>query len=119
MDTICNAVRLKPGSLERVRAWAQTLNDTRRSETLATLRDEAMLIESVFLWHTDGADYLIYYLKAENLARAQEIFARSTHAIDAFHGQFKRDTFESTQPLALLLDLDTLSELPGTKTASG
>jgi hypothetical protein len=49
METSCVKIRLKPGSLDRVREWAKTLNETRRDEALATLRDETVVLEAAFL----------------------------------------------------------------------
>ena len=48
-ETRCARIRLKPDSLERVRQWAKTLNETRRDEAITTLRDETVIIESYFL----------------------------------------------------------------------
>ena len=45
-QTQCVKIQLKPNSLGRVREWATTLNDSRRSEALATLRDEAVVFEA-------------------------------------------------------------------------
>jgi uncharacterized protein DUF6176 len=39
-QTQCVKIRFKPDSVERVREWAITLNDSRRAEALATLPDE-------------------------------------------------------------------------------
>lgn len=96
-------VRLKEGSLERVREWAKELN-ARREEVVATLRDEGVRIESVFL---DG-DSLIYYMRAESIEQAREVYAHSTHAIDAYHQRFKDETFEQQTPLELLIDFENL-----------
>ena len=96
-------VRLEPGSLPRVREWAAELN-ARRTEVLATLRDEGVRIESVFL---DG-ESLVYYLKADSLDRAREVQARSQHAIDAYHQQFKDETFAERRQLELLVDFENL-----------
>lgn len=96
-------VRLKEGSLDRVRAWAEELN-ARRDEVLATLRDEGVRIESVFL---DG-DSLIYYLRAESIDEAREVYAHSTHAIDAYHQRFKDETFDVQVALELLVDFENL-----------
>jgi hypothetical protein len=101
METVCVRVRLKPGSLPRVRAWAAELNN-RRDEVLATLRDEDVVVESVFL---DGEE-LVYYLKAENVAHAQAVYARSQHAIDAYHCEFKDETFAERRTLELLIDFE-------------
>ena len=96
-------VRLEPGSLPRVREWAAELN-ARRSEVLATLQDEGVRIESVFL---DG-ESLVYYLKADSLDRAREVYARSEHAIDAYHQRFKDETFAERSQLELLVDFENL-----------
>ena len=96
-------VRLEPGSLPRVREWAAELN-ARRSEVLATLQDEGVRIESVFL---DG-ESLVYYLKADSLDHAREVYARSQHAIDAYHQRFKDETFAERSQLELLVDFENL-----------
>ena len=96
-------VRLKPGSLPRVRAWAMELNE-RRDEVLTTLVHEGVRIESVFL---DG-ETLVYYMRAESIDEAREVYAHSTHAIDAYHQRFKDETFESQTPLELLIDFENL-----------
>lgn len=101
METVCVKVRLKPGSLPRVQAWAAELN-TRRDEVMATLRDEDVVIESVFL---DG-DELVYYLKARDVAHAQAVYARSQHAIDEYHRRFKDETFGERRTLELLVDFE-------------
>ena len=98
-------VRLRPGSLERVREWASELN-ARRDEVLATLRDEGVRIESVFL---DG-DTLVYYMRADSIEEARAVYARSTHAIDAYHRRFKDETFEEQRALELLIDFENPAE---------
>jgi len=101
VETVCVKVRLKPGSLPRVQAWAAELNN-RRDEVMATLRDEDVVIESVFL---DG-DELVYYLKARDVAHAQAVYARSQHAIDEYHRRFKDETFGERRTLELLVDFE-------------
>lgn len=109
METRCSRTKLKDGSLERVRQWAAELR-RRRDEVVATLRDEGTLVESVFLERTREGDYLIYYMKAKNLARAEEAYRRSTHEIDAYHLKFKEETWESRANLELLVDFDLIEE---------
>jgi hypothetical protein len=103
VETICVRVRLKPGSLPRVREWARELN-TRRDEVLATLADEGVHVESVFL---DG-ESLVYYMRAESIERSREVYARSAHAIDAYHQRFKDETFDGQETLQLLVDFENL-----------
>ena len=109
METVCVEVRLKPASVERARVWAAEL--TRRAEEVnATLRDEGVIVESVFLDERCDGDYLIYYVKARSLHQAAEIVHRSTHEIDGYHQQFKAETWESRRPLELLVDFENFPE---------
>ncbi len=107
METGCVKIRLRPGSLERVREWAAEING-RPEEVLATLRDEGVVVESVFLDSNEDGDFLIYYMRAESLEGAMETYRKSTHAIDEYHQRFQRDTFGKWETLELLIDFDRL-----------
>jgi hypothetical protein len=101
----CTRIRLKPGSVERVHEWARTLNE-RRAEAIATLRDEEVTIESVFLDRSPDGDYLVYYMRGKDLDRSTGMAATSPHPIDAYHQTFKRDTWDDRSELELLVDLE-------------
>jgi Family of unknown function (DUF6176) len=103
VETLCVRVRLVPGSLPRVREWAAELN-ARRDEVMATLRDEGVRIESVFL----EGETLVYFLKADSVDQAREVYARSEHAIDTYHQRFKDETFAEQTQLELLIDFENL-----------
>lgn len=109
MKTKCVKIRLKPGCLDRARAWAAEIN-RRSDEALATLRDEGVFIESAFLDSTREGDFLIYYMRAADFDRAREVVARSPHPIDAFHKQFQQDCWAERQRLELLIDLTSVVE---------
>jgi hypothetical protein len=96
-------VQLVPGSLPRVREWAAELN-ARRDEVMATLRDEGVRIESVFL----EGETLVYFLKADSVDHAREVYTRSRHAIDAYHQRFKDEAFAGEAQLELLIDFENL-----------
>ncbi len=68
-----------------------------------------MSVESWFLLSLEDGDYLLAYMRADDMARAQEAAKRSAHAIDALHQQFKRDTWipGSIRSGELLVDLTT------------
>ena len=102
----CVKIRLKPDSVQRVREWAHTLNESRRAEALATLRDETVVFEAAFLDRTPAGDFLIYIMKAESFEKAKEVAEASRHDIDRYHQDFKRDCWEGRTQLELLLDLD-------------
>ncbi len=79
-ETRCVKIRLKPNSLEKVREWAKTIN-RRKDEALATLRDESVMLEAVFLDQNSEGDFLIYVMKAENFEKAKQAVKNSVHAI--------------------------------------
>ncbi len=91
-ETRCVKIKLKPDSIEKVREWAQVINE-RKTEALATLRDESVIFETVFLDQTEEGDFLIYLMKAESFARARQALQKSNHSIDEFHQNFKRETW--------------------------
>ncbi|HEY0461712.1 MAG TPA: DUF6176 family protein [Pyrinomonadaceae bacterium] len=109
-ETRCVKIRLKPDSIEKVREWAKTIND-RKDEALATLRDESVILETVFLDRTDEGDFLIYLIKAESFERAKETVKNSVHAIDEYHQNFKRECWEDGKRLETLIDLDRTGEI--------
>jgi len=108
METMCVKVRLKPDSIDRVRTWAAELN-RRRNEVLETLRDEQVIVESVFLDQTSDGDFLIYYLKARSLEEARQAVHLSQHEIDEYHQKFKCDTWDTRQRLELLIDFENFT----------
>ncbi len=90
--------------MKRVEAWAETINE-RMDEAVATLRDEGVALESWFHLSLDGKDYLLSYMRADSLKKAQEVVKESAHAIDAYHQQFKKDTWVGGTRARLLVDL--------------
>jgi hypothetical protein len=111
VKTKCVKIKLKPGCLDRVRAWAAEIN-RRSAEALVTLRDEGVVIESAFLDSTSEGDFLIYYMRAADFVRASEVAGQSTHPIDAYHQQFKQDCWAETRQLESLIDLATEPSQP-------
>lgn len=109
-ETRCFKIRLKPGSVEKVRTWAKTINE-RKAEALATLRDETVILETVFLDQTSEGDFLIYLMKAESFEKAARAVKQSVHAIDEYHQNFKREYWLDGAALETLVDLDRISEI--------
>jgi hypothetical protein len=111
METRAHRIRLKPGSLPRVREWAAELT-RRRAEAVATLRDETVYLECFFLEQAKDGDFLIAVMTADSFEQSKAAVQSSLHDIDAYHQQFKRDAWDSGQRLELLVDLNRLDELP-------
>ena len=108
METVCVKVKLRPGSLEQVHGWADELR-SRADEVLATLGDEGVAIESVFLDSNEQGDFLVYYMKAQGLSAAREAAERSSHPIDAYHERFMAQTWESRSSLELLVNFENFA----------
>lgn len=106
--TCCLKIKLKPDSIEKLREWAKVINE-RQTEALETLRDESVILETVFLDQTEEGDFLIYLIKAESFAKAREAVQKSDHSIDEFHQNFKRETWADGKQLELLIDLENFS----------
>ena len=109
-ETRCWKIKLKTDSLDRVRDWARTINQ-RKSEAIETLRDETVIIESVFLDRTEHGDYLIAMMKAESFERSAGAVKKSVHPIDEYHRRAMQDVREEKTELELLVDLDRMSEI--------
>lgn len=107
METVCFRIKLKDGSLDEVRKWFQTLKD-REAEVLQTLENERAIFESVFLEKSGAEFYLIYYMKAENLTFAKEVFKKSKLPIDLYHKECREKFCEETEKLEQLFDVNRL-----------
>jgi hypothetical protein len=104
MDVVARVIELKPNSLDRVEAWATTLNE-RADEAMETLQDEGVRIESWFHLSLDNKDYLLCYMRAKSITIAHQVVQSSPHAIDAYHQQFKQETWLTGKSARLLVDL--------------
>lgn len=104
-ETRCIKIKLKPDSVEKAREWAQTINE-RKDEALATLRDESVILETVFLDQNVEGDFLIYVIKAASFAKARDAVQKSIRSIDEYHQNFKRECWEDGKRLEVLIDLE-------------
>jgi hypothetical protein len=77
------------------------------------LRDETAVLEAAFLDHTDDGDFLIYVMTVENPQQSRNAVMRSTHPIDEYHRQFKREVWAQIQELEQLVHLERISVLLG------
>ena len=107
MDVIARLIQLKPNSLLRVEQWANEIS-ARRSEALQTLKQEGVTIESYHLMKLQDIDYLLVYMRCQNIHEAMQTGSESKSEIDAFHQQFKVDTWVRGAGCVgtLLVDLD-------------
>lgn len=97
-------IELKPHVIENVDAWKAELN-LRQAEAKETLKAEGVYVESWFHVPLEGKDYLIAYMRAADIARAQQIGRESQFPIDAVHKKFKTN-WNRVIPTSLLVDLE-------------
>ncbi|MFW1910694.1 DUF6176 family protein [Acinetobacter ursingii] len=111
MDVGAALIKLKPNTWSKVEDWQQQL-EQRKVEAIETLQAEGVTVESWFHIQIEGQDYLIAYMRAVDLVKAQQIAKTSPFEIDQVHQQFKRDCWEKVIPATLLLDLDNNEQPP-------
>lgn len=92
MDIIARLIELKPNSTERVEEWAKYLRD-HRAQAVETLRNEGVQVESWFELTLEGKHYLLCYMRSDSMTKAEAVAAQSSSAVDAYHQQFKVDTW--------------------------
>ena len=107
MDVFARLIQLKPNSKDRVLAWAKEIS-ARRDEARESLRREGVSIESYHLMTLGDVDYLLLYMRTQDMDQAIATGAESDSAIDAIHQQFKVDTWVRGRGCVgeLLLDLE-------------
>ena len=103
MDVGAVLIKLKSNALDHVDSWKNELNE-RKTEAVETLRAENVSIESWFHVSLQGQDYLIAYMRAEDISRSQAIGRKSQFPIDQVHKAFKQN-WEKVIPATLLIDL--------------
>lgn len=107
MRTICIKTKIAKDSLNEVRFWFESLK-SRMEETMETLKNEGVIVESAFLDKQGDDFYLIYYLKAENINKAYEVFENSTSPIDMYFKKCWKKYCKGRIVLEELLDLERL-----------
>jgi len=90
VDVVLTKQAIEPGETETLVEWAQEVRE-REAEAVETLRDEGMYAETAFVEHTDDGDFLVYYMKAEDIGAVYETYESSSHAIDEDHQEVMRE----------------------------
>ena len=83
-------IQLKPNRKNELKAWQQELN-ARKLEAIETLKAEGVFVESWFYLEIKGKDFLMAFMRAENIVKVQQIARNSAFAIDAVHRTFKQN----------------------------
>ncbi|MFE1745393.1 DUF6176 family protein [Coleofasciculus sp. H7-2] len=109
-ETQCLKIRIKPGLTIPVIGWLKNLNN-QLDEVRELLRNEGILIESIFLERSKDGDFLILYQKAEDLSKASEAFYHSSSPLALATQKFISETWGDIQPLELVIDFERMTEV--------
>ena len=104
MDVGAVLIKLKPDSLSNVDKWKKELQE-RKNEAIQTLIAEGVYVESWFHIELEGQDYLLAYMRANDISHAQKIAKTSPFDIDKVHKKFK-ENWEKGYKATLLIDLE-------------
>lgn len=84
METAAGLIKLKSETKSIVEDWKATLRE-RADEVIATLKNEGVEIESWFEVEINSESFLLWYMRAESIAKVWEVAMKSKHDIDAYH----------------------------------
>lgn len=101
----CLKIRIKPGKTQRIIGWLKGLKD-RPQELREAQAAGGILLESLFLERAEEADYLVFYTRAENLARLGAVFERSALPLDLETKQIISETWGEVTQLEPIVDLE-------------
>jgi len=101
---LCGRIKIKEGMLKEVRQWFQMLSE-RKEELLDAFASEGVELESVFLEHTAEGDFLIYYMRQEDIAKVYETLARLQLPVRLFHVECWKKYCDECIVLEPLFDL--------------
>ncbi len=88
MPVVAHLIELKAQSQSTVEDWTRFMQQ-HREEALASLAAEGVQLESWFSLSLEGRDYLLCYMRVDDLARSQAVHAASPREVDAYHQAFK------------------------------
>lgn len=101
---LCGRIKIKEGALSEVREWFAALK-LRKEELLEAFTLEGVWLESVFLEHTPEGDYLVYYMRQDDLEKVYENLAKFQLPIRLFHVECWKKHLDECQVLEPLFDL--------------
>ena len=86
MERAAGLIKLKPGTSKDVDEWCETMKAQRKEFTHA-LQDEGVRLESWFRLDIEEGSYLLWFMEADSIGRAVEVFLKSQRPIDVYHAK--------------------------------
>jgi hypothetical protein len=99
-QSTCMKIRLKPEMTGVYLDFTkQVLN--RMDELMASMREQEIIAEHIFLDRSKDGDFIYFYLKSEDLAKTRDIFYSSKRKIDREMIEIIDATWDSSQATRL------------------
>lgn len=98
-ETVIVKQEIKPEKVQDLKHWMGKVRN-RMDEIVETLQDEGVKTESVFLEESDQGIFLVTYMEAEDVRKAQQTFAESTNEIDVEHKQTLEECLVDGEPVS-------------------
>lgn len=105
---VCTYSKIKEGCVDNVKKWLYVLEHERRDEILKSFKNEGIFFETAFINEENGKYFLVYFMKANDVTKAVEIFQNSKLSIDDFHKECWEKYTEDHKVLTPIFYLDDL-----------
>ena len=92
----CIRVRLKPGMTDKFVEWAKQV-PKRLDEVRASMSEQGVLEQNIFLERSAGGDFIVLYWKVEDLEKARAAFQASKKKIDLEMVEMIESTWDRTE----------------------
>jgi L-rhamnose mutarotase len=92
----CIRIRLKPGMTDKFVEWAKQV-PTRMEEVKASMTEQGVLEQSIFLERAADGDFIVLYWKVVDAERARAIFQNSKRKIDLEMVEMIEKTWDRSQ----------------------
>lgn len=101
----CLKIKLNPSEVDPMIEFLRSLKN-RTKQVQETLKAEGIILETLFLERTDGADYLIFYTRAVDLQQSAKAFQESEHPLDRELKPLIQRAWQDVRTLELIVDLE-------------
>lgn len=108
-DTQLLKIRIRAGKTAAVIEFLRSLKE-RKDLALEVMRREGMMVETMFLERRDDGDFLYYYVKARDLALANQVNMQATDSLTMEIRRFVAETWDHIVSPEPLIDFELIQE---------
>ncbi|MGB8062222.1 MAG: DUF6176 family protein [Candidatus Sulfotelmatobacter sp.] len=101
----CIRIRMKDGMTDKFVEWAKQV-PKRMDEVKASMAEQGVLEQHIFLERSSDGDFIVFYWKVEDPAKASATFRQSKRKIDLEMIEMIETTWDRSQVYRLELVID-------------